>query len=161
MKLPSFLWLIVFLVIDSNSVDVYCNARFGYCVSYPAFLKPQPESANGDGKVFKNEAGETALTVYGALNQDENGDLLSIEKQFKSDLKSQANSKSEITYQKLGKNFYVISGRKNGKIFYQKTIARKESLGKRESFCFAILEYKESEKAKYDGVSASILKSFK
>jgi hypothetical protein len=147
--------MIIFLVIDPKDSDVYCNARFGYCVSYPPFLKAQPESANGDGRIFQNEAGETALTVYGTLNLDANGDLLTLEKQFKRDLKSLATSKSDISYQKLGKNFYVISGRKSGKIFYQKTIA------KEESFCFAVLEYKQSEKVKYDSVSASIFRSFK
>ena len=36
----------------------YCNARFGYCIDYPKqHFIPQPESENGDGRIFKNKKG--------------------------------------------------------------------------------------------------------
>ena len=141
--------------ITNTEISKYCNSRFGYCVDYPKFLYPQRESENGDGRVFKNKVGETVLTVFGRLNQDDKGNLLPIEKQYKIDIHQQILDRSIVEYQKLGKSFYVISGHRKGKIFYQKTIV------KRDSFCFAILEYSQSEKEIYDSISTDVFKSFK
>ena len=142
------------------SFDTYCNARFGYCVDYPKELVyPQTESENGDGKVFKNRKGEEILTVFGRNNSDPDFGHISLEQQFNVDLhgaeEENGNKERVINYQKLGNNFFVISGLKKGKVFYQKTII------KDEAFAFAILEYNESEKRIFDKISDRIFKSFK
>jgi hypothetical protein len=132
----------------------YCNSRFGYCIDYPAFLAAQPESENGDGRVFNNKKGITILTVFGRINQDADGNPLSLKNQYESDIKDLSLSKKNITYKKLGKTFYVLSGTKNETIFYKKTIV------KDDAFCFAILEYSRQDKMLYDTVSAHLAKSF-
>lgn len=139
--------------------DTYCNARFGYCIGYPkGILYPQPESYNGDGCVLKNKTGESILTVWGRLNQDAEGNPITLAQQYDDDLHGsmEAEGKTErvVTYQKLGKSFFVISGYRGGNIFYQKTIV------KGDAFAFALLEYKESEKALYNNVSDSVFASF-
>jgi hypothetical protein len=38
-----------------GSMATYVNARYGYSISYPIkVFQPQPESENGDGRVFKS-----------------------------------------------------------------------------------------------------------
>lgn len=158
-KIVSVLILLISsFTVNSNQIhtpdyDQYCNARFGYCLNYPNFLNPQPESENGDGRIFNNKKGEEVLRVFGRLNLDADGNTISLENQYKSDI--QDNKNNVITYKKLSKTFFVISGYRNRKIFYQKTILKKDA------FAFGILEYHKSEKEIYDTVSSEIFKSFK
>lgn len=141
--------------IQTQDYDQYCNARFEYCIAYPDFLHPQPESQNGDGRIFNNKNGKEVLRVFGRLNLDEEGDIISLEKQYKTDIQENKNKNNIITYKKLGKTFFVISGYRNGKISYQKTIFKKDA------FAFAILEYSEKEKSVYNKVSTQLFNSFK
>ncbi|UQB68978.1 hypothetical protein [Epilithonimonas zeae] len=137
--------------------DNYCNVRFQYCVDYPIqLMTPEPESSNGDGRIFTNHKHEETLRVFGRNNLDAEGRTISLKQQFDADLKSLAkNTATKITYQKRGKTFFVISGYKNGKIFYQKTIL------KNDAFAYAILQYDENERTVFDKISTNIFKSFK
>lgn len=139
----------------TEDYDQYCNVRFGYCLDYPNFLNPQPESSNGDGRIFINEKGEEVLRVFGRFNLDAEGETISLERQYNSDIRDNLKKKNTITYKKLGKTFFVISGYQKGKIFYQKTIL------KNDAFAFAIIQYPKDEKEIYDKVSTEIFKSFK
>lgn len=139
----------------TEDYDQYCNVRFGYCVDYPNFLNPQPESANGDGRIFINEKGEEVLRVFGRFNLDAEGETISLERQYNTDIKDNLKKKNNITYKNLGKTFFVISGYRNGKIFYQKTIL------KNDAFAFAFLQYPTNDKEIYDKISTEIFKSFK
>lgn len=146
-----------------NSINfaTYCNTRYDYCIDYPdGIIYPQPESLNGDGLVFKNKHGEKVLVVYGHMKIDpDGGGELSLGEQYYVDLHrafgENGNQDRVITYQKLGKTFFVLSGYKKGKIFYQKTIL------KENAFASAFLEYSESDKEVFDKVSAQLFKSFK
>ena len=155
MKILAFIVSLLFLIRVEKPYNIYCNARFNYCINYPGFLIPQPESENGDGKVFKNKNGETILTVFGTLNQDTNGDVMTLKMQFDLDIDVLVSAHSIISYKKIGKTYYVISGLKYGKIFYRKVLL------KDESFCFATLDYEQSERETYDSLSVDIFKSFK
>ena len=142
------------------SFDSYCNSRFQYCIDYPKdTIYPQPESPNGDGRVFKNKNGDKVLTVYGRWAMNTNGDDMTIKQQYDEDLQGgenpNGNERRTITYNKLGRDYFVISGYEDKKIFYQKTIL------KNGAFCYAILRYNESDKALYDKVSERIFNSFK
>jgi hypothetical protein len=136
--------------------DSYCNARFGYCIDYPAdVLIPQEEAANGDGRKFINRKGAIILTVFGRLNLDSEGEVIPVSKQYNSDL-ARLKKEASIKYKTAGKDFYVISGQyKNGKSFYHKMIL------KNDAFCFAMLEYSDEEKAVFDKYAAVIHKTFK
>jgi len=145
-------------IVQANlDYEPYCNVRFQYCVDYPKqLMTPEPESSNGDGRIFINQKNEETLRVFGRNNLDAEGRTISLKQQFDADLKSLAkNTATKITYQKRGKTFFVISGYKNGKIFYQKTIL------KNDAFAYAILQYDENERTVFDKVSTNIFKSFK
>lgn len=136
----------------------YCNARFGYCIDYPAgVLTPQEEAQNGDGRRFTNKKGEVILTVFGRLNQDVNGDPLTLQQQFAADVArlDKAGASTVISYKKKGTNFYILSGTKGNKVFYHKMII------KGDAFCFALLEYSKSEKQVYDAYSKVVFETFK
>ena len=140
----------------TNGNDSYCNARFGYCIEYPAgILIPQEEAANGDGRKFTHQKGNVILTVFGRLNLDSEGEVISLSKQYGNDL-ARLQKQATISYKTSGKDFYVISGQyKNGKIFYHKMIL------KEDAFCFALLEYGSDQKAVFDKYAGVISKTFK
>ena len=139
----------------SFDYDSYCNSRFHYCINFPTFLFAEPESENGDGRIFVNKEGTEVLRVYGRINQDANGNAITLRKQYLLDIKSLNSTKSKITYQKFEKDYYVLSGEKNNRIFYQKVIV------KEDAFCYALLNYNRLAKDTYDSVSSEIYRSFK
>lgn len=139
----------------------YLNQKYGFSVDYPyEILTPQGESGSGDGQIFKSKKiPDNSLSVYRDYLDNLDPDVkFTLEIGFNKEVKAcnQKDSKRKITYKKLDKNFYVISGHKqNGDIFYQKTIFVDENL------CTCILEYKEADKAIFNKISERVFKSFK
>ena len=137
------------IVLSQTKYDTYGNARFGYSISYPSNLVAKGEAENGDGQVFEAKDKRAKLTVWGAnnaLNQ-------SLKEIYNGDLKQRGKS---VTYKTIGANFYVISGKQNGKIFYQKTMRNSD-----DTYSTFIFEYAESKRLTYDKAAAQIAKSFK
>ncbi|HLM60545.1 MAG TPA: hypothetical protein VK308_07070 [Pyrinomonadaceae bacterium] len=136
------------VVFGQTDYKTYANARYGYSISYPAdLLEPQGESDNGDGQVFKNSDAE--MRVYGSNSVL--GETL--EKQYWKLLKNYGKS---IAYKTFREKFFVVSAIRNDKIFYQKTFENSDGV-----FITFEIEYKKSERAKYDKVVTKIVKSFK
>jgi hypothetical protein len=134
----------------------YCNNRFDFCINYPKrLLTQETESENGDGTDFSNNRNEFVLTVFGRNNLDPNGETLSLRRQFDSDITELRTKGDTISYKRLSSTFYIVSGKRKGKIFYQKTISKKDA------FAFAILEYSVNERSIYDPVAQGIFSSFK
>jgi len=141
----------------SLSYDTYCNSRFEYCIDYPKdIIYPQPESANGDGRIFIDKQGQEILRVFGRNNSDPDFGNITLEQQFHTDLHDieKQTDHQIITYQKLGKNFFIISGYNNDRFFYQKTILKKGAFG------YAMLQDEKSDKVTFDKISERIFKSF-
>ena len=136
------------VVFGQTDYKTYANARYGYSISYPAdLLEPQGESDNGDGQVFKNSDAE--MRVYGSNSVlDE-----TLEKQYRKLLKNYGKS---IAYKTFREKFFVVSAIRNDKIFYQKTFENSDGV-----FITFEIEYKKSERAKYDKAVTKIVKSFK
>ncbi|MBI3521013.1 MAG: hypothetical protein HY062_16865 [Bacteroidetes bacterium] len=136
----------------------YCNDRYGFCVDYPSdILIPQGESDGGDGQTFTSKDGQNTLAVFRDYDDmlSENAKF-TIASAYQMETKENSDDpKKEITYKKLGKTFFVISGYNAGKIFYQKTIFANDQLAT------CILTYKESEKSTYDQISKHVFTSFK
>ena len=153
-KLSLFLTFVVILFLTQfaggqTKYNSYGNARFGYSISYPSNLVGKGEAENSDGQVFEARDKSAKLTVWGAnnaLNQ-------SLKEIYNGDLKERGKS---VTYKTIGANFYVISGKKDGKIFYQKTIRSND-----DTYFTFIFEYGESKRSTYDKAAAQIAKSFK
>lgn len=92
----------------------YGNARFGYALCYPAhLLRPQPEAANGDGRAFLG-AGGAKLLVWGQYNALDQ----SLTEAMRADKARLAAKGAVVTYQAARANWYVLSGRDRGQLFY-------------------------------------------
>jgi hypothetical protein len=126
----------------------YSNARFGYSISYPAdLLTPQGEAENGDGQIFKNADAE--MRVYGSnmlLNE-------TLQKEYNALLRKYGKS---VGYKVLRANFFVVSGRRNGRIFYRKTMENSDG-----AFVTFEIEYREAKRAVYDKVTSRAAASLK
>jgi len=134
----------------SERWNTYANARFDYSISYPSLLVPQGESMNSDGQVFLSHD-KAELRVWGsnnALNQS----LADVYQQAISDVEQDRGS---VSYKVLHSDFFVVSGTRNKKIVYQKTLLRGDVF---KTFTFS---YPASSKAVYDSITTRIANSFK
>lgn len=123
----------------------YTNARYRYSISYPpGLLAPQGEADNGDGQAFRSKDGSAEMRVYGS--QDLGGGL--------AEAYREAQAGKTVTYKTMKGNWFVVSGRDGGKIFYRKTMMKDDVL---KTFS---IEYDESQRAVYDAITARIARSF-
>ncbi len=137
-----------------TTYDTYTNARFGYSIAYPSgILEPQEEAENGDGRVFLSADNSVELRVWGQYNAL----FQTLKKAYQSDLKERGKG---VTYKLLSKHSYVISGVKDGRIYYQKTMLSGKDGDAGAIFCTFNIEYERSEKAKYDPIVRKIARSF-
>ena len=132
---------------SSEQYQDYDNARFGFHVSYPPEFKPQGESENADGQKFANDSG-AALTTYAYYRIDGNN----IKDVYKNEVDG---SGIKITYKVLKKNWFVISGTKDGEIIYEKVIQNDDTLA-HMSF-----SYPESKAGDYSQITKMISDGFK
>ncbi len=127
---------------------VYANARFGYSLTYPADLfTPGPESENGDGRTFDGPDGARLLvfashnalgsTVAAAFDEERLAPGL------------------EVTYSVKKKDWFVVSGVKDGMIVYRKSILKDDVWHTLE------LTYPYGLKARIDPLVEGIVSSFK
>jgi len=133
----------------------YVNSRFAYQIDYPSFFIPQPESDNGDGRIFLLESGERVLTVYGSYNTTELS-LEEIYNQFEEGYKEKG---GEVFYKVILKSGFVMSGFLEDRIFYVKTI-RHFTDNDIESDIIFIMEYPEKERDLFDKIVERISSSF-
>lgn len=143
----------------SPHYESYCNAKYGYCVDYPdKILFPQGESGSGDGQVFESKDKENSLTIYRDLRDNMDPDVkfdISTAYQEDSDVTGSRKPKT-VTYKKLGKTFYVVSGYEGKKIYYQKTFLSEDG-----QLVTCRLVYAERDKALYNPLLDHIMKSLK
>src|SRR4051794_3302166 len=100
----------------AQTYSTYSNARFGYSIDYPkGVVKPQPESANGDGRVFASADGQIELRVWGSYNALGT----TLKQKYADDVKQHACC---VSYKPLLTKTYVLSGASGKQVFYEKTI---------------------------------------
>ena len=151
--------LLVFTVIANSShaqtsYNQYCNARFGFCISYPNTFKAQGESYNGDGQEFISADGKSSLLVYKDVREAIYESETECRTQsYLSDITS--DETKQVTYKKKGDNFYVVSGYQGSMIFYQKTIFTEQGM------MTAVFTYPTAQKVKYDAYCSKLLETFK
>jgi hypothetical protein len=125
----------------------YNNARYGYSIVYPSnLLLPKGESDNGDGQIFLNNTAEMRVFASNMLLNE------TLTKEFKAVVRKSEN----VSYKTINKNFFVVSGKIDGRIFYQKTIARADGV-----FLTFYIEYVEDERNDYDKFTTRIVGSIK
>jgi len=106
------------------------------------------ESNAGDGQIFKDAEGQVKLICWAGWNSVEKKPINVLY------IKAQQEIGSRVTYEYMGKNFFVVSGIKDGKIVYQKTIKNKTITA---TF---ILTYPKSSSAVFNPLVGDIAKSF-
>ncbi len=132
------------------SYTEYKNGRYGFRVSVPDFMIPNPPPENGDGRSYHSEDNSIEMLVYAShIIPDESGDLFESAYKFAYDYLDY-----EPVYESKGENSFVISGYKNGDIVYEKHVVTDvESV--------LVLSYPKSEKKDLDEVVNHVAKSFK
>ena len=101
-------------VVWAGAEHVYVNPRFGVAALTPNGWRAGPEPENGDGRTFTSPDGAATLTIFGGYRVVPIGEDMA---RF-----AQAGDGETITYHKRGKKFIVVSGLREGKIFYRKSL---------------------------------------
>ena len=97
----------------------YCNARFSFCVEYPANFKAQAPPANGDGLSWLSEDKKTKIRAYAGLAIE---GFEQLNQEF-----TAATKHIKLSYKTIKKDWFIFSGlNSNNKIVYRKT--RKTSI---------------------------------
>ncbi len=141
----------VLALAQQGSWKLYENARFGYRALYPDFLIPGEESENGDGRNFLSGDGSVKLVVFGAYNTQNMG----ID-EYRSTLLSEFKGHDNIGYGPRGNSWFVLSGLRGGKIYYEKVLF---AYGGRIVNAFS-LTYPEDGKHAFDPIVTGIEKNF-
>ncbi len=136
----------------SAAPSTYVNERFGTVCTFPdeIFTDRQPEPENGDGQVWLSADG-ASLTCSGILNVDND-----TPKSFVADEKASKEPGYTVTYSKTGKGWAVLSGMKDGKIFYERRVFGRDGVIRT-----VWIDYPPSLKAKYDPLVGAIAGSLK
>ena len=135
----------------AGSYSTYLNARYGYAVLYPTGLvKPQPEAPNGDGRVFKSLDGKTTLSVWGQYNVSNR----TLRGQMNFAKEEWAKDQGRVTYWKMGRGFYVLSGLTGEQIFYEKTVPISGG------FATMLWQYPKNQRAKFDAALTRTTRAF-
>ena len=134
-------------VIGGVTYGVYENERFGFTALYPAgILLPADRLPGGMGRFFLSPDGSAALSVYGVpLGEG------ALEAAYGQQL---AAADQTVTYKASGTGWFVVSGYKNGAVFYQKTLETPRALA---SFR---ISYHPSWKPLMDDITTEISRAF-
>jgi hypothetical protein len=132
--------------------ETYSNERFFFSIDYPSdLLKIEPPPENDDGRTFVSSDGQVEMLVWGQHNVQQQ----TLDERYAVDLKGFT---EKPAYMVLKRDWFVLSGMKNGKIFYEKTLVRRK--GGDVFFTFTIT-YPPSQKSKFDAIVKRIADSFK
>lgn len=129
----------------------YHNARFGTTADYPAdvFTVRAPPPANGDGQTFRTADGRAELLIYGTHNVEDDTPRSYVAKYHNG---------PEVTYKRVTRSFFVVSGVRDGKIFYSRCNFPAEADGIID--CLA-LRYPADDKAAWDAIVTRISRSLR
>ncbi|CAG1022049.1 hypothetical protein DOJK_01402 [Patescibacteria group bacterium] len=152
-------FLILFLLLAApfvcaESYETYYNERYDYSIDYPKdILFPQGESDNGDGQIFLSKTADAQLSVYANFNALEQ----SLEEAFREQSRGGQpdDPHKVVTYKMMKEDWFVVSGYREGKVFYQKTILHDDIF---KTFLFI---YDEDQKDIYDAITKRLAASFK
>ncbi|MFZ5427121.1 MAG: hypothetical protein ACOZEN_09105 [Thermodesulfobacteriota bacterium] len=131
-----------------DAYGCYANHKYGYMIAWPKLLlSPQGESDSGDGQAFASRDGRAAMACWACFS-DVTGQTL--KEAFG---EAAGDGQARVTYKHLSRDFFVVSGFKEGRIFYRKTL---EAHGVRASF---ELSYDPALKQAFDPVVKDLARS--
>jgi hypothetical protein len=130
--------------------DTYYNNRFEYVVKYPEnLLNKQPPPQNNDGRSFVSPEGSIKMRVSGSHNVPERTFSEIYQQQLQA-----YQQESRVTYQTKQDNWFVISGYRDGNVFYKKTIFYNDDV------LDLTLTYDRTLQPEFDPIVAEISRSF-
>ena len=121
---------------DSSNFYRYLNPRFNYRVFVPACITKAQLPVNGDGVFFVNDDRTVRFTPSGGLVR------AGTREYYESSIRELG--AEHVTYATYGDGWYVVTGVKNGKIYYTKGLVG----GQRQ--CSFTFEYPYAQKEQYD-----------
>ena len=130
--------------------EKWVNYRFGIHFDVPSGMTPGQEPANGDGRHFTSANGDVSVTVYG-----ENNALFRSVKQQMDNSLSFARKPAVVTYRRVAKTWYVVSGYEAGKIFYERCIYHDQQ------FDTIRIVYPKKDAARFNPIAAHIAASMR
>lgn len=96
---------------------LYQNARYDTFISYPtAYFRPQPAPDSGDGRTFVSTDGAARFIVFAQYN------ALGLSQADMARQDKDTGGYDDVTYQKSGDGWYVLSGHVGSDIFYRRVI---------------------------------------
>ena len=125
----------------------YANPRFGAAADYPAdlFTVQAPPPENGDGQTFRTADGHAELAIYGSYNTEDERPEAYVAHNV---------NLSDVTYKKIGSDFYAVSGTRGDAIYDERcNFPNHDVLS-----CFYV-SYPAAEKANWDPIVARIGRS--
>jgi hypothetical protein len=143
--LPLLVLLSMITVAIAQDLARYCNSRFGFCVEYPKYLGIEPAPTNNDGRRFYDPDG--FLLIASGINN-------ALDETLQTEMLSQKGEFDKVTYQKVGKNWYVLSGVKGSEILYLKTYVGGGSIN------HLYIRYPVQMKSTYDKIVDVVSRSF-
>ena len=123
--------------------SIYENRRFNFSVDVPVALEPQGESENGEGQRFSSKSDHATALVYGSHGGPCTARSMMADPQG-----------STVTYTFARGGASVVSGYRQGNIFYKKAIQKSDR-------CLMLdIEYDARLRKVYDAVVIRMAKSF-
>jgi hypothetical protein len=138
--------------VAQTKFKTYTNQRFFFTVDYPSTFRMSPPDFDGDGRIFTSQDKKVEIRAWGGYNAL----FHTLKEEFDFEAKDLG---AQITYQHMGKNWFVISGICNGKIIYQKTLLRKER--DVDIFYTLRIEYPAANRNEYDPIIGHIQHSLR
>jgi hypothetical protein len=92
----------------------YHNDRFGPTADYPAGWTMGPEPENNDGRRFSSPDGDAFVIISGNFAMDSRAEEMA--------RNAEPNEGETVTYSAKGNNWVVLSGTRDGRIFYKKSL---------------------------------------
>jgi len=133
----------------AEALRAYHNDRFGTSADVPADWRPEPSPENNDGRVFTSPDGNAQAIVSGSYS------VLPRDEEFR--IRLEPNDGETIQFRRSGRNWVVVSGVKDEKIFYRKSL-----LSCRDTIWNSVsLEYPAAGKKKYDALVAHVSASLR
>jgi hypothetical protein len=137
--------------VQASEWTPYANARFNYQVEIPPGFSSIAEAENGDGGTSQSSDDRSELRVWGGyLTEGSFGDEVTW--RIDGDIKEGW----QVPYRKVRPDWASWSGKKQGRIFYQRTVAACE--GASASFR---IEYDATQAKAFDGIVARLVKSLR
>lgn len=135
-----------------NSWTTVTNERHGFAIAFPsAVFEQKSPTASDDGRVFVSKDGRAKLLV-GAFTNDDNQSL----DEYRQFLISDEFAGAAIDYAPVKRRWFVLSGVRNGEIFYQRV---NFTCGGKLINSWAML-YPESERTTYDRVVEAVARTY-